>query len=461
MAIMSNGEKGSVASIAPAAPLDSVQQGEAVAASSPMHSAPPAGKAQLVLVMLCLVYVLNFLSRQLPGILAKPIQDSLHLSDGQLGRIGGLYFALFYCCISIPVGWLADRTNRSRILALACAVWSAATMACGAAGSYLQFAVGYMTVGFGEAGGVPPSYSILMDYFPPGRRGRALGFYNIGPPLGSALGIAFGAAIAARFSWRYAFVFLGSVGVIVAVGVLLLVPEPPRGGLDGIAGRAPAAKASFGGTLAMFLSRPSLMLVSLACGANQFITYGLANFAVLFLMREKGMHLDQVAGFYSLVVLIGMGGSMLGSGRAIDRFTRRSKQAFALVPAVTLLLAVPCYLGFVWAPAWRLALVFLTGTMFLNYFYLTSAVTLVQEEVRPDQRVISGALLLLIMNMIGLGCGPTFVGAVSDYFRPTHPNHSLQLALYLLAPLYLVAILLFLALARVLRKESWDAKETL
>jgi predicted MFS family arabinose efflux permease len=421
---------------------------------SSLGFAPSRKKAWIALAMLCFVYVLNFLSRQLPGILAKPIQDSLHLSDGQLGRIGGLYFALFYCCISIPVGWLADKTIRSRILALACAVWSAATMACGAAGSYLQFAVGYMTVGFGEAGGVPPSYSIIMDYFPPGRRGRALGLYNVGPPLGSAMGIAFGAAIAARFSWRYAFVFLGSLGLLAALGVLLLVPEPPRGSLDSTNGLAPAAKPNFRETLAMFVSRPSLMLVALACGANQFITYGLTNFAVLFLMREKGMHLNQVAGYYSLVVLVGMGGSMLASGRAIDRFTRRSRQAFALVPAATLVLALPFYLAFVWAPAWRLALVFLTATMFLNYFYLTSAVTLVQEEVRPDQRVMSGALLLLVMNLIGLGCGPTFVGAVSDHLRATHPHHSLQFALFLLAPLYLVAVLLFLALARVLRKED-------
>src|SRR5579871_5677731 len=125
-----------------------------------LQLAPPGPRAWIALGMLIVVYVLNFLSRQLPGILAKPIQDSLHVSDGQLGRIGGLYFALFYCCISIPVGWLADRTNRSRVLAIACAIWSGATMWCGGAASYLQFAVAYMTVGFGEAGGVPPSYSI-------------------------------------------------------------------------------------------------------------------------------------------------------------------------------------------------------------------------------------------------------------------------------------------------------------
>ena len=220
------------------------------------------------------------------------------------------------------------------------------------------------------------------------------------------------------------------------------------------------SKTGFRQTLAMFISRPSLMLVALASGANQFITYGLINFAVLFLMREKGMTLKEVAVYYALVVAVGMGGSMLVSGRAIDRFTRRSKQAYGLVPAVSLTLALPFYLAFVWAPSWRLALLFLTGTMFLNYFYLTSAVTLVQEEVRPDQRVMSGALLLLIMNLIGLGLGPTFVGAASDIFHASHPHHSLQIALYLLASFYVVAVLLFLALARVLGNESRKVGET-
>ena len=424
------------------------------------QAAPPGKRAWVALGMLCVVYVLNFLSRQLPSILAKPIQDSLHVTDGQLGRIGGLYFALFYCLISIPVGWLADKTNRSRVLAIACAIWSAATMACGGAGSYLGFAVAYMTVGFGEAGGVPPSYSIISDYFPPGRRGRALGFYNVGPPIGAALGIAFGASIAAAFSWRYAFVFQGAVGLLAVVGIIFLVPEPTRGGLD----RAVAVHASnvgFQQTLKMFVSRPSLMLTSLACGANQFITYGMVNFAVLFLMREKHMKLNEVAVYYALVVLVGMGGGIFLSGRIIDGFTQRTKAAYALVPAASLALAMPFFLGFVWAPTWHLALLFLPFTFFLNYFYLTSAVTLVQEEVRPDQRVMSGALLLLIMNLIGLGLGPTFVGAMSDHFKASHPHGSLQIALYSLAPLYVVAIGLFLALARVLRNEEREVGETI
>src|SRR4249919_2355009 len=146
-----------------------------------------------VLCVLTFVYVLNFLDRQLLSILAKPIQDSLHVTDGQLGLIGGLYFAFFYCFIAVPVGWFADRTNRVTVLSLACAIWSAATMACGFATTYPQLVVARMTVGFGEAGGVPPSYALITDLFPPGRRGTALGIYNLGPSIGIALGIAFGA----------------------------------------------------------------------------------------------------------------------------------------------------------------------------------------------------------------------------------------------------------------------------
>src|SRR6188768_2861845 len=162
-----------------------------------LAAARPARGAWLVLAILCFVYVLNFLDRQLLSILAKPIQDELGVTDGQLGLIGGLYFALFYCILAIPVGWLADRTNRVRVLALACALWSAATAACGLSSNYPQLVAARMTVGIGEAGGVPPSYAIITDYFPPGQRGTALGLYNLGPPIGQALGVAFGASIAA------------------------------------------------------------------------------------------------------------------------------------------------------------------------------------------------------------------------------------------------------------------------
>lgn len=415
----------------------------------------------LVLGMLCFVYVLNFLDRQLVSILAKPIQDALQVTDSQLGRITGLYFALFYCFIAIPVGWLADRTNRVKVLSVACALWSAATAACGMVNNYGQLVAARMMVGVGEAGGVPPSYAIISDYFPRERRTTAMAIFNLGPPLGSALGVAFGAALAAAFDWRIPFLVIGAIGVVTAIAVYAIVREPPRGGQDvDVPVSAPdLAGVGFTATIAQFFRNPVLLLASIASGAGNFITYGLLNFATLFLMREKGMTLNEVAIWYALVVAIGMSAGIYVSGRLVDRFSRRSKTAYATIPAISLLLALPFFLGFAWAPSWQLALVFLSVPMFLNSFFLSATVTFVQGEVPPERRVISGALLLLVMNFIGLGLGPTFVGMASDFFRPTHGDHALQAAYYALAPMYLIGAGLFWALARLIRRNELRAAE--
>lgn len=438
-------------------------------ASPPPGARPHVGRhAWVALGMLWFIYVLNFLDRQLLSILAKPIQDALNITDGQLGLLGGLYFAFFYCFIAIPVGWLADRTNRVWVVSIACGVWSAATIAFGLSKNFGQLAAARMTVAFGEAGGVPPSYAIITDYFPPGRRGMALGIYNLGPPVGAALGIAFGASIAAAFSWREAFIAIGALGVAVALVTPLIVKEPRRGGLDPatapvapepapaepVVMAVPPARAGFWATVRMFFSNPVLVLASLGSGVTQIVTYGLGNFAVLFLMREKGMGLEDVAVWYALVVAVGMGGGIFASGWLIDRYTKRSRNAYALLPALSLAIALPFYIAFVWAPSWPLALVLMLGPNFLNYFYLSSSVALVQEEVRPNQRVMAGALLLLVMNFIGMGFGPTYVGAASDFFRATHPENSLQIALYTLIPVYLAAIVLFLWLSKVLGRPA-------
>ena len=410
----------------------------------------PAARAWIVLAILCFIYVINFLDRQLLSILAKPIQDEVGVSDGQLGKLGGLYFALFYCVLAVPVGWFADRTNRVRVLSLACAIWSAATIACGLSTSYAKLTMSRMAVGVGEAGGVPPSYAIISDYFASGRRATALALYNLGPPLGMALGVAFGASIAAHYNWRSAFLAVGALGLVAAVLVWLCVREPARGQLD--AAPATASKAAFWATFGMFMRNPVLLRVSIAAGVTQIVTYGSLNFTTLFLMREKGMTLKEVAVYYALLLGIGVCAGMYTSGWLIDRFAPRSRTAYAWVPGMALLAAIPFFLGFVWAPTWPLALVLLAFPTFLNYFYLSPSVALVQEEVQPNQRVLAGALLLLIMNLMGLGIGPTLVGAVSDHFRPTHPLHSLQLAYYSLAPFYLLAVLCFVWLADALKR---------
>ncbi len=423
--------------------------------STPVIGARP----WLMLAALTFVYVLNFLDRQLIGILAKPIQDALQVSDGQLGLIGGLYFAMFYCFIAIPVGWLADRTNRVNVLSLACAIWSGATIACGMAGNYTQLVVARMVVGFGEAGGVPPSYAIITDTYPPARRAGAPGISNLGPGTGAATGVAFGAAIAERFGWRMPFIIIGVVGVVTALLVRLFLREPERGATDQVRTSAGPDKAPFWPTLRMFFTHPVLMLAALGSGATQFVTYGLGNFAVLFLMRDKGMVLSEVAIWYALVLVLGMGGGMVISGRVIDRMTRTSRAGYAIAPALSLAVAMPFYLAFIWAPGWPLALALLAVVMMFNYFYLSASVALVQDEVRPNQRVLAGALLLLVMNFIGLGLGPTWVGQASDWFKAHGHAQYLQSALYTLTPFYLIAIALFLWLARILRRESRNPVE--
>lgn len=416
----------------------------------------PGVRARVVLGILTFVYVINFLDRQILSILAKPIQDELRVTDRQLGLIGGTYFAAFYCVLAIPVGWFADRTNRVRVLWISCALWSVATAACSVAANYLQLALARMSVGVGEAGGVPPSYAIITDYFPAGSRGTALSIFNLGPPIGVAMGAAFGASIAAAFGWRTAFVALGVVGVVAALVVRLFVHEPVRGGLDtprAGAAAGSAEKAPFWPTCRMFFQHPVLLRLSIATAITQIVTYATLNFATVLLMREKGMTLPDVAIWYALVAGISSCAGMLTSGRLIDRYARRTLRAYAYLPAVALMLAIPFFVGFVASPTWPRALAFFAGPMFFNYFYLSPSVALVQETVKPHERVLAGALLLLVMNLVGLGLGPPFLGAVSDFLKPAHPEHSLQLAFYTLVPFYVLAVLCFLWLARAFKGE--------
>ena len=253
----------------------------------------PGTRAWVVLGMLCFVYVLNFLDRQLLSILAKPIQDSLHISDGQLGLIGGLYFAVFYCFISIPVGWIADKTQprpgccRSPARSGARRRWPAAFAA-----NYPQLVAARMTVGFGEAGGVPPSYAIISDYFPPGRRGTALGIYNLGPPIG--------ARWASRSAPRSPRPIAGATPSscserwVCSRRWLIVVrscANRARGGLDPpvtAAWPSKPAASGFGRRSRCSFRRPRWCWPRSPAAPRRFITYGAGNFTTLFLMREKG-----------------------------------------------------------------------------------------------------------------------------------------------------------------------------
>lgn len=420
-----------------------------------------SGYAWFVLAVLCIVYIFNFLDRQLLATLGKFIADDLHLTDAQLGNLGGWIFALFYTLIGIPVGWLADRTNRVRVLALGCFLWSLATSGCGMSNSYLQLAMSRMAVGVGEAGGAPPSYSIISDYFPAHRRGTALALFSLGVPLGQAAGTAFGVEVAHTFGWRAAFITLGVAGVVMAAVLIFLVREPKRGAkevkLDVSMEEAPATeRTKFIPTLVQFFSRPALLLTALSCGSSAFVAYGILNFTTVLLLREKHITPPELALWYALILAFIGSAGVWASGALVDKYSKRGREWYAIVPGIAMLVVIPFYVGFVYAPGWRLALLFLTVPVFLNTFYLAPALAVVQNSVRPSERTMSGAILLLVLNLIGLGLGPTYVGQMSTHvFEPMiGKEHALQYAMYSLAPFYLVAVLCHVLQARALKKEK-------
>ena len=417
---------------------------------------PTPARRWITLGILTFVYILNYVDRTLPSVLAKPIQDDLKLTDGQLGLLGGLYFALFYGVLSLPVAWIADRSNRVRIVAVACALWSAATIACGLARGYGELATARMAVGVGEAGGVAPSYSIIADLFPGERRATALSLYNLGPPLGQMLGVAGGAALAASGGWRHAFLVVGAIGVIAALIGSIALREPARGTMDTAVPNAAEAPVRVGLTISirLFWADTTLRLAAFAAAASAFIGSGTLAFLTLFLMREKAMTLQQVGSYFAVLLGVCVCSGIFSSGRLVDVLSRRSTAAYGLVPALATAMSLPFFLGFVAAPDWRIALALLAVPLFCNYFYLTPAGALVQARVPAERRATASAVMLLVMNLIGGGLGPTFLGMVSDAAHRGQSATPLQSAFYAMTPVFVIAFGLHMAVARKLRRPA-------
>ncbi|MDQ1191596.1 MFS family permease [Brevundimonas vesicularis] len=405
-----------------------------------------------VVVVLVLIYAVNFLDRQIMAILVTPIGEELNLSDTQLGMLSGVAFALFYATLGLPIARLADRHNRVKIIAVSCAIWSGFTVCCGLAGNFLQLAAARVGVGIGEAGGSPPSYSIIADYFPPQERGYAMSLYSLGIPLGITLGTAFGAVVADAYGWRAAFFAAGAPGLLLSFLLVTTVREPLRGGLD--RARQAVTGGSLLRSLRTFFSDPVLRSTALSAGLSAFCGYGATAWAPAYLIRTMGMTLPEVALWYSVVNGIAMSCGIFLSGWVADRWARTNPGAYALMPALGLLFTMPIFAGFLLAPSWPLALAlfFVPGMTFS--MYLAPALSVVQNAVHPSERSTSGAILLLMINLIGLSGGPFLVGWVSDLLAPTHGAASLRYGLAALIPVVILAVLVLFRGAVLLRRRA-------
>lgn len=446
----------------------------APAATGSTPSASTPAYSWFVLLMLMFIYIFNFLDRQLMSTLQEFIKADLGLSDSQLGLMTGLLFAIFYTGFGVIVGFLADRTSRVRILAAGCFIWSMFTTLCGLAKSFPVMGVARVGVGVGEAAGAPPSYSIVSDYFPAERRGMALAIFSMGVPLGMALGAGFGVKFATLdthwimpifgidiyHNWRFPFISIGILGVIASILLILLVREPKRGAMDakpavatgpGADEIAHEAAPGFITTVKDFFSNPVLLWTALGAGFSAFVGYAGLNWNVSFLMRVKEAPPELIQNYYALMLAIAMGAGTLLSGPLVDFLAKRSKVWYALLPATAMALTIPFHLAYVFAGSPENALLLLAGPTFLNIMYLAPALAVVQNTVKPTQRTMAGALLLMVLNMIGLGGGPTMMGILSDFFAVEHGvAGGLQMAMLALTPFFVVAVGALLMEARAL-----------
>jgi MFS family permease len=407
-----------------------------------------------VLAMLVLVYTFNFIDRQIVAILAVPIKAELHLSDSQLGLMGGLAFALLYTTLGIPIARLADRGSRTWIMTGALALWSAMSAACGLAHSFVQLFLARLGVGIGEAGGVAPAYSLICDFFPQHQRARALGAYSFGIPLGSAAGVIIGGVIASQVSWRVAFFAVGLAGLLIAPLFRLTVREPPRGAFDGSS--APPPQSSFVSVVRVLRRKRSFWALALGGAASSMMGYGMFFWAPSFMVRSFALGVLQASlGFGAIVLIGGVIGIWLG-GAAADRFGGRRKAAYALVPAIAFVATTPFYVAGVLSTTLWIAVALLLVPTALGLAWLGPVLSAVQHIVPHNMRVTASAIFLFINNLIGIGLGLPLIGGLSDAMHVRFGSESLRYAIVAGSGFYLIAAgFLWLASRRL--QADWEA----
>ena len=403
--------------------------------------------------MLLLVYTLNFIDRQIVGILAIPIKADLGLNDTELGMLGGLAFALFYTGLGIPVAMLADRRSRTWIMTIALALWSAMTAACGLAQNFWQLFAARLGVGVGEAGGVAPAYSLIADYFPSHQRARALSVYSFGVPIGSALGIIFGGLIASRVDWRYAFFAVGIAGILIAPLFKLTVKEPPRGQFDDI--EVVAAPASLSQILKVLAGKPSFWTMSLGASASSMMGYGAFFWLPSFLVRSFEMTLLNASLFFGAAMLVGgVAGIWLG-GLLADKLGAIDRGAYARVPAIAFLITVPLYALAMLSSNLTLTFFALLLPIALSLAWLGPVISAMQHIVKPHMRATTSAIFLFINNLIGLGAGTLIIGYISDTPHARFGDDSLRYAILSGSSFYLLAAALMFVSAKRLARD-WE-----
>jgi MFS family permease len=387
-----------------------------------------------VLALLTVVYALNIADRFCISTLIEPIRLELHLSDSGIAFLTGVALALFYVTLGIPLAVVADRANRRNIVALSLAIWSGMTALCGFAGSYFQLLLARFGVGIGEAGGTPPSTSILADKFPHSSRPMALTIFALGASLGAWLGSSIAGGVAERHGWRAAFLVLGVPGLLCALVVRFTVREPTRGQFDSTAEHR--QKATFAGTLSYIIRHRSAFHLVLGGSVATLWSWGLMWWTPTFLVRMHQLTVGQAGELLGpMHLLAGTAGTILASYLMSRKPAADPRYVARLLAWVTALTTIPSILLF-WVGSTTTATVLLWIFVPSVYFYIGPILGLLQNVVPPHMRATTCALLLFTSNVANLVIAPQAVGFLSDWFSSEFHagGNALRWALLCLAP---------------------------
>jgi len=418
---------------------------------------PTITNPKLLLWILMIVYVLNFLDRQIVNILAEPISRDLNLSDTQIGLLTGLAFALFYTLLGIPIARYADnsRTNRVGLISISLAVWSAMTALCGLAQNFVQLALARVGVGVGEAGCTPAAHSLITDSVPPEKRSSAMAFYGLGIPIGSLLGLVIGGALNDAYGWRVAFMAVAIPGLILAAFLPFILREPRKAeaAARALSGEKARDVLSTKDALKEVFSSRAFVMLAIAASFTAFLSYGKSVWAVILFIRSHGLSPGETGLLLGLILgVAGVAGTWLG-GMMADKFGRIDKRHLLTTPALGMVIATPIlFLGY-FATDWRVAIILLFVPSALNAAYYGPTYACVQGLVKPEARAVAAAFMLFVQNLIGLGLGPLLFGMMSDAFKPLAGDESVRWVLYGAAWLGLVPAFFFWRASLRLKEE--------
>ena len=405
-----------------------------------------------VLGVLSVTYAFSFMDRQILSILLEDIRAEFALSDLQLGLLSGIAFALFYATLGIPIAKLADRYNRVTIVSIAVAVWSFMTTLCGAAGSFWQLFMARVGVGVGEAGGSPPSHSIISDYFNREERSFAMSIFFMGGPLGMLFGLIMGGFVAEYYGWRWAFVCAGVPGLALALLLKFSVREPVRGAMDDVvhAEEPGQPSESMLETLRHLWANKAYRYVNLAHMLGIFVGYGFTVWKPALFLRQFDLSQSEVGMIVGITAAVFGTAGLLSGGLIADRWAKKDPRGPALLGCIGVLLATPFYLVALWSNDWIVTALFIGVGMFLFGHSHAPSHALVQTVVEPHRRAQASAYVFFLANILGLGLGPVLIGAVSDAFAAEYAHRSLNVALALTTFVLLGASFMYWQTARAL-----------